>query len=70
MTITKKVKSDFYIDFNKFMDLDDKAVDWLIKSWNYQRHSTQWKLCRLRYKAYRDISKKFLVSATEYLKNG
>jgi hypothetical protein len=61
------VKSEFYIDHDKFQDLYDKAVEWYIKSWKYPINSDEWQVCRFKYQTLRKISYKYLGSAVKQL---
>ena len=42
------MRSDFYIFHARFQDLENRAVDWFIRSWKYKVNSDEWKVCRLK----------------------
>lgn len=61
------MRSEFYIYHNKFQDLSDKAIDWLIKSFKLKYRSLEWKVCRANYELLKNEAMKHLKEA---IKNG
>ena len=52
MTSTGKIRSEFYIEHDKFQDLSDKAMEWFVKSFKYPAGSDEYKICHLKSNLY------------------
>lgn len=63
----KKIKSDFYIEHDRFQDLSDKAIGWFVKSFKYDLGSDECKICRLKQDILMRKALKHLKNANEYL---
>ena len=53
--------SDFYIHHSKSIKLSEKAVDWLIKSWRWEKDTPEYQICMLKRKMYRRDSAEELL---------
>jgi hypothetical protein len=61
------MKSEFYINHDKFQNYSDKAVKWLTRSYKYKFESDEWKICRLKYSINKRKALKHIKQVTEYL---
>jgi len=61
------VRSEFYIEFEKFKQLSNKATDWLINSWEHKGDSEDYQICLLKHQKYHKEALQHLKRANKYL---
>ncbi len=61
------IPSEFHINFAKFQDYSNRALDWFIKGLKFEYGSDKWKICNLKQKIYAKKAKRYLEKANKYL---
>jgi hypothetical protein len=60
------MKSEYHIHLAKYLNYEDEATKWYIKSMKFKCKSDEWTICILKERIYRKQAMKHLIESQKY----